>query len=562
MKKQKAKQDLPETEQVTPQADSTAVLPVQTEAVSALADPTQKKPLSEQEKRKRVCLIGVLAAVILAISGLSIWYYNHTHFNMFGAPSDIFMEEIKFHGNEIPDLDSLKAYLKRFKNLKRADLGSFRIEAEEAFSLRQEFPDTELVYHTVVDIEGKHYDTDLKTLDLSDHGFSDAKTFMRKIDYLPDLQTVIFGSVTIPETEKDMLTEAYPDVSFEVLGTYEIYGKTVPENTEELDLRDVKLDASLCDQLALLPQLRFVDLHDQPLSIDEKIALGKQFPDVSFGWDVKYDGEIYDSTLTEWDLSGKQLTEDDLDALKEAVSQFPSLEKLILCDCGLSNETLQGLREDLPDIKVVWRIYLGTKWSLRTDDVAFSVLIVHYDYPRMTSDSIQVLKYCTDLRALDLGHQAISDLSVIGDYLPELRLLILADNQVHDLTPLKKLKHLHYLELFVNRISDISPLAELHELVDVNISYNGGLYDIEPLLHSPMMERIWLECTSVGGNGFAQLEETYPDAKIVRFGSGSVDQGWRWGHPRYEQMMDMWFNNYYGDEFSKYDEKAVELGLT
>ena len=180
----------------------------------------------------------------------------------------------------------------------------------------------------------------------------------------------------------------------------------------------------------------------------------------------------------------------------------------------------------------------------------------------MTSDSIQVLKYCTDLRALDLGHQAISDLSVIGDYLPELRLLILADNQVRDLTPLKKLKHLHYLELFVNRISDISPLKDLHELVDVNISYNGGLYDIEPLLYSPMMERIWLESTSVGGNGFALLEQTYPDAKIVRFGSGSVDQGWRWGHPRYEQMMDMWFNDYYGDEFSKFDEKAKELGLT
>jgi hypothetical protein len=26
-------------------------------------------------------------------------------------------------------------------------------------------------------------------------------------------------------------------------------------------------------------------------------------------------------------------------------------------------------------------------------------------------------------------------------------------------------------------------------------------------------------------------------------------------------MMDMWFNNYYGDEFSKYDDLAIELGL-
>ena len=71
-----------------------------------------------------------------------------------------------------------------------------------------------------------------------------------------------------------------------------------------------------------------------------------------------------------------------------------------------------------------------------------------------------MLKYCTDLRALDIGHQAITDLSVIGEHLTELRVLIIADNKVTDLTPLSNLRHLHYLEFFVNRVSDLSPLAE------------------------------------------------------------------------------------------------------
>ena len=52
------------------------------------------------------------------------------------------------------------------------------------------------------------------------------------------------------------------------------------------------------------------------------------------------------------------------------------------------------------------------------------IFIYNYNYERLRSKDIQVLKYCTDLRCLDLGHQSIVDISVIGDYLPELRLLM------------------------------------------------------------------------------------------------------------------------------------------
>lgn len=508
-----------------------------------------------KEKEIRVLLLAILSGLILMIAAGVFWYYRYTHFDMYGKPSDIYMEEIHLNGDEIGDLSSLKNYLKRFRNLKIADLGSYQVEAEDSVPLRQEFPQTDLRFQTVVDIEGKNYRTDIESLDISDRGFSDCKKFIRKLEFFPALKTVIFGKQTIPITEKEMLHAAFPDVKFEVIGTYEIYGKTVPENIDSLDLRDAQLDASLFDQLALLPELQEVDLHDQPLTKEERIALAEQFPDVSFGWTVHYGDEIFDSSITELDFTDRKISSDDLDGVRELISQLPSLEKIIMTGCGLSNDALQDFQDELKDIKVVWRVYLG-RWSIRTDQVAFSVLIVHYDYRRMTSNDIQVLKYCSSLRALDLGHQAISDLTVIGDYLPELRLLILADNQIRDISPIAKLTHLHYLELFVNKIWDISPLADLHELVDVNISYNYGLSDITPLLNSPMMQRIWLESTSVSGASFAKLRETYPDAKIVQYGSGSVDQGWRWGNPRYEQMMDMWFNDYYGDEFSKYDEMA------
>ncbi len=517
--------------------------------------------LSKVKKKKKTrtrktiwILLTVLAGLILLISVGMFLYYKHTHFDMYGKETDIFAEEIYFNGSEITDVSSLKTYLKKFKNLKVADLGSYEVEAEDSVPLRQEFPHTDLRYQTVVHVEDQVCRTDIVSLDVSDHGITDCKTFMQKLEYLPKLEKVLFGKQTIPYSQKQMLSDAFPNIAFEVMGTFEIYGQSVLENETALDLRDVNLDASLFDQLALLPELREVDLHDQPLTKEERISLAEKFPDVSFGWTVHYRDQTYDSSITELDLSKTKLTKDDLPELKEVCEQLPNLEKLILCDCGLSNETLAGFRGEMDKVKVVWRIYLG-KWNMRTDQIAFSVLIFHYDYRRMTTNDIQVLKYCTDLRALDLGHQAITDISVIGDYLPELRLLILADNRISDISPLAKLTHLHYLELFVNRISDISPLAGLKELVDVNISYNGGLSDISALLNSPMMEKVWLESTSVSNASIQKLKQTYPKAKVVRVGSGSVDQGWRW-NPRYNQMMDMWYNNYYGDEFSKYDELA------
>ena len=51
------------------------------------------------------------------------------------------------------------------------------------------------------------------------------------------------------------------------------------------------------------------------------------------------------------------------------------------------------------------------------------------------------------------------------------------------------------------------------------------------------------------------LRDTYPNAKIVSQGRGSIDQGWR-THERYYAMMDMWLNHTdrIGEEFTKYDD--------
>lgn len=510
------------------------------------------------------------AATFLIITGLVLFltegayaYLLHTRFELFGHPCDIYMENISFEGSEITDFATLENGLRKFPNLKTVDTGSFMMYAEDIPELQRNFPNVMFRYDTWVNIEGTDYPIDAAEVNLTDHGYTDLNLLITKLAFMPALQSVCFGENHITAADKFTLMDRFPGVDFNVVEIYNIGGVDAPANAESIDLTWATIDGSLLEKLSLFPELRSVNLHGHDLTWDERLEYARKYPKVNFGWDVEYGEEVYDSSeVTEIDLSRTKLTATDLDTLKELTEQIRGLEKLIVCDCGLDNETLGEFRKVVPDVNVVWRLYMG-KWKLRTDQVTFSVLIYNYNYERLRSKDIQVLKYCTDLRCLDLGHQSIVDISVIGDYLPELRLLIMADNWINDLSPLAKCKHLHYLELFVNNITDLSPLGELHELVDVNISYNRRLSDITPLLNSPMMERVWLESTSVSSEDFDLLEATYPDAKVVRVVKGrpSVDQGWRDGCARYKQMMDMWFNNYYGDEFYKYDYLAIELGL-
>ena len=511
-----------------------------------------------------------IAATFLIVTGLALLlaegayaYLVHTRFELFGHPCDIYMENIRFEGSEITDIVSLESGLRRFPHLKSVDTGSYKMFAEDIPGLKTMFPGVDFRYDTWVNIEGNDYPIDATEVNLTDHGYSELDRLVAKLAFLPALETVYFGENHITAADKFLLMDRFPGVDFKVVEIYTIGGVDAPANAESIDLTWATIDDSLLDKLSLFPDLKSVNLHGHDLTWDERLEYARKYPKVNFGWDVEYGEEVYDSSeVTEIDLSRKRLSTDDLETLKELTEQIRGLEKLIVCDCGLDNETLGEFRKVVPDVNVVWRLYMG-KWRLRTDQVTFSVLIYNYNYERLRSKDIQCLKYCTDLRCLDLGHQSIVDISVIGEYLSELRLLIMADNWINDLTPLSRCKHLHYLELFVNNITDLSPLAELHELVDVNISYNRRLSDITPLLYSPMMERIWLESTSVSSEDFDLLEATYPNAKVVRVvrGRPSVDQGWRDGSARYAQMMDMWFNNYYGDEFAKYDELAIELGL-
>ncbi len=404
-----------------------------------------------------------------------------------------------------------------------------------------------------VGIYGKNFLPDSEEIDFSGDEVKGYDELLRKIDDFTSLKTVDFGSLSVSIDEVDGIRKLFGDKEIRIGVYVPMCGHKFDQEEKELDLTGIGPGEipELTDKLRHFTRLETVDMHGVEITPEQQKDLAEKYPDVRFLWDVSILDEKYDSATEDLDLTNhRELT---LDTVREFIPLFCDLKRLDLSDCGFANEDLAELREEFPDTKIVWTLYMG-KWSLKTDAVAFSVLIYNYNYTALRSPDIEVLKYCTDLQALDLGHQKLTDLSVIGDYLPELRILVLADNTVSDLTPLSKLKHLHYLELFVNPyLTDVSPIGECKEMVDLNISHIYGLTDISALLDFPILERLWIENTGVSAADIQLLKDTYPNANVTNIGWGSVDQGWRW-HPRYDAMIDMYHKtDYISEEFSKYD---------
>lgn len=496
-------------------------------------------------------IISLVSSVII-FAAICFCLYTFRDINVYGHKYTLDTRTIKFDGSEIDNVSSLSQKLKPFYALKEVDLGSFEIDAKHADELNSEFPGVELIYDTYVDLYGDRVSTETIDLDLSSKEINDLDELIDALPYMESLKSVDLGDNAVPHEEKVTAESIRPGVKFGIVSTYEMYGKTVRDDADTLDLKGIDDTSELVENLSLLKDLKSVDLRDATLDVALQNTLSEAFPNIDFSWEIDFDGIKFDSKCEEVDLTGCDTVTADL--VRSAIPLFPNLKRLDMSYCNATNEEMAAIREDFPDIHVVWTLTMG-KWSLKTDAVAFSVLIYDYTHTRLTSSDIEVLKYCTNLMALDLGHQAITDLSVIGEYLTELRVLILADNAVSNLWPLTNLKHLHYLELFVNWIYDVTPLGEMKELVDLNISYNYGISNIEPLLELPLLERLWLESTNVSEEDAKLLVDTYPGAKVVIEGEGSVDQGWR-THHRYYAMMDMWFNDYLSEYFSYYDGKA------
>lgn len=399
-----------------------------------------------------------------------------------------------------------------------------------------------------VDLFGQKFDLRSRDIDVSALGRYDIDQYINTFGDFVNLKSVSFGEKKISHDEKELLVSQYPEIDFYVKSFINIYGKEYDDDVTAIDLSDVTIDNRLSTYLSEFTNLNYINLNNQSLTFSEILTLKETFPQINFELQIPFMGNSYNSSSVSLNFSN--YSNIDHDVFEQFLSLFPNLNTLDMSYTNYSNEELGLLREKFPNVKINWVIHMG-KWSLRTDAISFSVLITKYDYVRLTSEDIEVLKYCTDLQTLDLGHQRITDISHLVEYVPELRVLILADNKITDVSPLAKLKHLHYLELFVNPISDISSLKDCKELVDLNISFTD-INNIDGILDLPKLERLFIRNLNLKESDYQKLYAAYPDSEVSRYGNTSISGTWR-THVRYFEMIKGFRNNYISEEFTKYD---------
>ena len=110
------------------------------------------------------------------------------------------------------------------------------------------------------------------------------------------------------------------------------------------------------------------------------------------------------------------------------------------------------------------------------------------------------LEYATNLETLILAHNQISDISPVKN-LKNLTHLKIKDNQVSDISPITELMNLEILEIEHNEISDIFPLARLINLHHLDISDNP-FSDISPIVGLINLEVINFTNKNVGDISF------------------------------------------------------------
>ena len=454
---------------------------------------------------KAVALLALIAAAAGAVASL-VYYRTHAIFgelfddpmifssgeklvNLSGSDFNDYSQISKLKSVEEIDLTNTPvndlSVLYDRKSLRKVILADRVLKAEECVEFYSHLPDALLICK--VDVGGEIYPSDVSQLTV-ENADADVQPLFAALKNLIrlDLTACDVSDDTFRSLSKS-LPECLIVINVELCGRQYRTDDTAVVLNGEITQADA-------DRVGFFRNLKTLDARNCTSTelVDKIIA---DHPDVKLNEPIDFLGVtvgIFDETV---DLRGhKYSLESVRTALAEIVPKMPFLRKIDMCGCGLSNSEMEQLCGEYPDIKFVWILHFG-HWKLRTDAVAFSALNSNDQEFYTQAHYAPIFKYCTDLRALDLGHSLITDISAISS-LKKLRAVILTDNKITDISAFAELKDLEFIEMNVsNRVKSVEPLRNLENLRFVNLWGSMEITDLSPLYNHDKLEIAILERT-------------------------------------------------------------------
>ena len=392
-------------------------------------------------------------------------------------------------------------------------------------------------------LNGTEIQTDVQTLSLTNPSLAELR---KVLPLLGNLRLLELSGTLPPVSELLAFQAEYPAVTLRWNVAFR--DRSISSTTTELNLSSLQLDyASAEALLSQLPLLERVNMRGCGLTDAEMDRLRQAFPQTLLVWDREIAGLRVSTDSVEIDLSGRQIS--DPAQVESVLASFPRLERVIMSDCGLDNETMDALNRRHEDIRFVWTVYF--RWfPVRTDALYFYPYKMDHRFPfqdEFCDAELYPLRYCTDMVSIDLGHDASVYNVEWAAFMPNLRYLILTECPVVDLTPLVNCKELVYLEMTKCWWEkDLAPLVECTALEDVNLGWSYP--DPEPLSKMPWLKHIWW-CSAKRTIGLPcstakQLfDETIPDTITYFDGPNPVEGGWREFQTYYDMrdLMEMYY---------------------
>ena len=445
---------------------------------------------------------------------------------------------VPFQGAYYPnDIESLRitqlaesdiALFAHFPNLTQIDADDCS-DLSALVALQKAYPHLSVSYW--VSLGGKIFPSNATALAI---GNGTAEDLCETLAILPDV-TRVDASGCRDYAAIQALQEQYPQCAF----TYKVYvgDQVLAHTTTKLTVQDPDLE-ELKAALPYLPALQTLQLTGSLPDNEDIHQLQKAHPAVKFIWTLTLCGKEVSTAAKAIDLSNIPM--EDTQEVEAALPYFNNLEKVIMCDCGISNEEMDLLGQRHPETRFVWTVSIGPDIRLRTD----ATYLMPYKFgTKLTDSQTKNLKYCVDLICIDLGHNAISDVSFLK-YMPHMKYLLLGQTPVSDISACAGLKELEYAELFMTGIQDYSPLLSCPNLRDLNICFSVPR-DISVLCQLTQLENLYAKA-NWSSSKEQQLRQALPNVNLVlepRPDNSSTGSGWR-ELPRYFAMRDllgMWY---------------------
>lgn len=521
-------------------------------------------------------VLAVIVLLLLCALAVPLITGSYLVINRQLYPADI--QQLDLSGQSLPSISQLT----KLTSLRRLDLTDTGITTEQYTALRQALPDCEIDW--LVPFQGAYLPEDSVSITVADLTQED----LDALAYFPQLSQVDATACTdhaqilALQTRYPQLTVLYQisldgvtlaqDCTEAALGSIEsitaaleylpqlkqidarecqdyqalqalqlqypqcaiLYnlpiGKTLyPNDTQALELGA----ASVADLTAVLPyfhDLTAVTVQEKVTDKEAFLQLEQEYPQIAFTYSFDLLGVTVSNRDTFIELSGIKLA--DTASIDAAMPYFRCLEKVDMCNCGISNEEMAALNARYPDTLFVWMVNIGSHIRTRTDVTFF----MPRQYGRTLDDSsAENLKYLTELICLDLGHQKITKTDFLAT-MTKMQYLVLADGPISDISGCANMPDLKFAEFFLTEIRDYSPLLACKKLEDLNISYTYPK-NWEIFCEMTQLQRLWWR-GMYSTERHNTLKEALPNTAMMFSHGSSTGDGWRQS-PNYFAMRDI-----------------------